>query len=225
LSPHFTSDKKTPVCELKDAYVLIVDQKLTSARAILPILDQLLTSNKSLLIISSDGIDSEVLNLLVMNRIHLKVCAVRAPSFGADRDAILQDIAVLTGGEVITSDLGNKIEDVKLKQLGTAKQITVTADHTLVIGGAGTRAAIDERCSLIREKVTTEDSEYSRGKLQNRLARLVGGVAVIKVGGASEVEVNEKKIVSKMLSMLLVQPLLKELFPEVVLHSFMLASL
>jgi chaperonin GroEL len=195
LSPHFTTDKKLLTCELKDAYILLVDQKITSARAIHPLLDQVLQANKSLLIISSDGVDSDVLNNLVANRLQvgLKVSAVKAPGFGTDRDSTLQDIAVLTGGEVISQDLGAKLEDVKLKQLGQAKSITVTADHTLILGGAGSKETVEERCGLIREKLATEESEYTKGKLQNRLARLVGGVAVIKVGGASEVEVNEKK--------------------------------
>jgi len=194
LSPVFVTDKKTLTCELKDASILIVDHKLNSARALVPLLEQVITQNKPLLIISADGLESEVLSLLVINRYNgAKISAVKAPGFGDNRTASLQDIAVLTNAEIVTQDLGMKLEDVKLKNLGFAKNITITADSTLVLGGAGSKEEIEERCQLIRDKITTSDSEYARDKAKDRLAKLSGGVAIVKVGGASEVEVNEKK--------------------------------
>jgi len=195
LSPSFVTDKKTQTCELKDASILIVDHKLNSARALVPLLEQVITQNRPLLIISADGLESEVLNLLVLNRFSTgaKLCAVKAPGFGDNRTAYLQDIAVLTNAEIIAQDLGMKLEDVKLKNLGTAKNITITADSTLILGGGGSKEEIEERCQLIRDKITSSDSDYTRDKAKDRLAKLSGGVAIIKVGGASEVEVNEKK--------------------------------
>jgi len=194
-SSQFVTDKKTLTCEFTNPYILLVDHKLNSARSLLPILEQVLQQNRQLLIISSDGVESEVLNTLVVNKLNsgLKVCAIKAPGFGDDRNDTLQDIAVLTGAEIVCHDLGHKIEDVRLKSLGTAKNITVTADSTVILGGGGKKEDILERCQVIRDKVKSEESDYSREKSATRLARLSGGVAVIRVGGASEVEATEKK--------------------------------
>lgn len=174
--------------------MLLVDHKITSVRALVPILEQIHASGKPLVIISADGMESEVLTTLVLNKLQgLKVCAVKAPGFGDNRIAQLQDIAVLTGAEIISQDLGMKLEEVKIKQLGSAKTLTINADNTLILGGGGSQADIDERCQMIRDKISSTDSEYEKEKAQERLAKLSGGVAQIKVGGASEVEVNEKK--------------------------------
>jgi len=194
LSPSFITDKKTQSCEFQNAAFLLVDHKITSARSLIPILEQIHSQGKPLVIISADGMESEVLTTLVINKLQgLKVCAVKAPGFGDNRTAQLQDIAILTGAEIVSQDLGMKLEDVKLKQLGSAKSVSVNADNTLVLGGGGSQAEIEERCQMIRDKIASTTSEYEKEKAQERLAKLSGGVAQIKVGGASEVEVNEKK--------------------------------
>jgi len=195
LSPLFVTDTKTLTCELKDSVILVIDHKISSIRSIVPLLEQVVGSNKPLLIIASDGLESEVLTLLAYNKSlqGLKLCAVKAPGYGDNRTAMLQDIAIVTGAEVISQDLGMKLEDVKLKQLGFAKNITITQDSTLILGGGGSKESIQERCDLIKEKIDTTDSEYDRQKSSERLAKLSGGVGIIKVGGASEIEVNEKK--------------------------------
>jgi len=195
LSPHFVTDTKALVCELKDAYILVADHKISSIRSIVPLLEQIIGSNKPLLIIAADGLESEVLTLLAFNKNlqGIKVCAVKAPGYGENRTAMIQDIAIVTGAEVISQDLGMKLEDIKLKQLGIAKNITVTADNTLILGGGGSKEAIQERCDFIQQKINSSDSEYERQKASERLAKLSGGVGIIKVGGASEIEVNEKK--------------------------------
>eukprot|EP01125_Pyxidicula_operculata_P012526 TRINITY_DN4116_c0_g1_i1.p1 TRINITY_DN4116_c0_g1~~TRINITY_DN4116_c0_g1_i1.p1 ORF type:complete len:560 (-),score=207.50 TRINITY_DN4116_c0_g1_i1:136-1815(-) len=194
LSPSFATDKKTQACEMKDALVLIADFKISSARGLFPLLEQIAGSNRPLLIISGDGVESEVLTMLVVNRLNgLKVCAVKAPGFGDNRAAQLQDIAIMTGGKLVSQDLGGKLEDVKLKDLGSAKNITITQDHTLILGGGGAPEEIQERADQIRQKIASTTSTYEKEKATERLAKLVGGVAQIKVGGASEVEVGEKK--------------------------------
>lgn len=195
LSPLFVTDTKTLTCELKDAAILVIDHKISSIRSIIPLLEQVVGSNKPLLIIAADGLESEVLTLLAYNKSlqGLKISAVKAPGYGDNRTAMLQDIAIVTGAEVISQDLGMKLEDVKLKHLGSAKNITITQDSTLILGGGGSKEAIQERCDLIKEKIDTSDSEYDRTRASERLAKLSGGVGIIKVGGASELEVNEKK--------------------------------
>jgi chaperonin GroEL len=195
LSPSFATDRKTQTVDMKDAQVLLVDHKITSARALLPILEQVSRENRSLFIISADGVESEVLTMLVLNKLNgLKVCAVKAPGFGDNRTSMLQDMAVLTGAEIVSQDLGHKLEEVKLKHLGKAAQITATQDHTIILGGGGSKDDIAERCSLLRDKLKQPElSTYEKEKVQERLAKLLGGVAVIKVGGASEFEVGEKK--------------------------------
>jgi len=195
LSPHFVTEAKTLTCELKDSYVLVIDHKITSIRSILPLLEQVISSNKPLLIIAADGLESEVLNLLTINKTlqGIKICAVKAPGYGDNRTAMLQDIAVVTGAEIISQDLGMKLEDIKVKQLGLGKNISITSDATLILGSGGSREAIQERCEIIKEKINTTDSEYEKTRASERLAKLSGGVGIIKVGGVSEIEVNEKK--------------------------------
>eukprot|EP01128_Nolandella_sp_AFSM9_P000317 TRINITY_DN10485_c0_g1_i1.p1 TRINITY_DN10485_c0_g1~~TRINITY_DN10485_c0_g1_i1.p1 ORF type:complete len:596 (+),score=212.53 TRINITY_DN10485_c0_g1_i1:58-1788(+) len=195
LSPSFASDRKSQELDMKDALVLIVDHKIPSARAIHPILKQVYDQNKSLFIISSDGVESEVLTTLIINKLNgLKVCAVKAPDFGENRNAKLQDMAILTGAELISEDFGTKLEDVKIKHLGKAKEIKANPNSTIILGGEGAKEEIEERCDMIREKISSPNTgTYDKEKLQDRLGKLLGGVAVIKVGGASEFEVNEKK--------------------------------
>uniref|UniRef100_A0A6B2L0U5 Uncharacterized protein n=1 Tax=Arcella intermedia TaxID=1963864 RepID=A0A6B2L0U5_9EUKA len=194
LSPGFVTEKKNSSCELKNPYILITDQKINSARALLPVLEQTVAQNRPLLILSVDGVESEVLSMLVINRLQgLKVCAVKAPGYGDNRTNMLQDIAVLTGGTIVSQELGLKLEDVKLKHLGTAQTTTITQDSTIILGGGGDKEAIEERVEIIRATVERSDSQYDKDRAKDRLAKLAGGVAQIKVGGASEVEVNEKK--------------------------------
>lgn len=194
LSPSFATDRKTQTMDMHDGLVLLCDHKITSARSLVPILEQVAHQNRPLFIISSDGLESEVLTTLVINKLQgLKVCAVKAPGFGDNREAMLQDMAVLTGAEIVSQDVGVKLEDLKIKHLGTAKDIRCTQDYTIILGGGGSQDEIDERVELIRHKMSTTDSTYEKEKLQERLGKLVGGVAVIKVGGSSDFEVNEKK--------------------------------
>lgn len=168
--------------EFSDAYVLVVDHKINSVRAIVPVLNLIHESGKPLLIISSDGLESEVLSTLVINRLNgLKVVAVKAPGFGDNRNAQLQDIAILTGADLVSQDLNMKLEDITLRQLGKAKSITVTANDTLILGGAGEKSDIENRCDQIRQRISESDSAYETEKLQERLAKLAGGVAQIKV--------------------------------------------
>jgi len=194
LSPLFVTEKKSLKCEFKDAFVLITDQKISSVRSLIPILEQTASQNRPLLIIAAEGVESEVLSMLVINRLQgLKVCVVKAPGYGDNRTAMIQDIAVLTGAAIVSQEMGQKLEEVKIKDLGLAKNLTVTQDSTLILGGGGSKESIVERCDLIREKIASASGEYDRDRAKERLAKLSGGVAQIKVGGASEVEVNEKK--------------------------------
>jgi len=195
LSPTFVTDKKTLTCEYTNTYILLTDQKITSVRSLLPILEQTIGQNRPLLIIAAEGLDSEVITMLAVNRLQagLKTCAVKAPGYGDNRTANLQDIAALTGAEVISTELGVKLEDVKLKSLGSAKSVAITQDSTLILGGGGSKESIAEQCDIIRKQIASASGEYDRDRAKDRLAKLVGGVAQIKVGGASEVEVNEKK--------------------------------
>lgn len=196
LSHHFVTDKKTMKVEMEDVHVLLTDSKITNIQSLLPILEQIAVNRKKLLIIAADGLDSEVLTTLAINKTMrgLQVCAVRAPSFGDIRKAYLQDLAVLTGGELVSEEMNMRLEDVTLKQLGQIKKLTVTADDTIMLGGAGDKHAIEERCEGIRDIIRRPTSSaYDVEKAQERLAKLSGGVAVVKVGGTSEVEVGEKK--------------------------------
>jgi len=194
LSPYFVTDADRMVCNLENAYVLIFEKKISTMKDILPVLEKIAQTQRPFLVIAED-IEGEALATLVVNRLRgtLKVCAVKAPGFGDRRKEMLKDIAILTGGNVISDDLGMKLENVTLKDLGTAKTITVDKDNTTIVDGAGNKAEVDARVKTIRAQVAETTSDYDREKLQERLAKLVGGVAVIHVGAATEVEMKEKK--------------------------------
>ena len=194
LSPYFVTNPDKMSCEYDNPYILLYDQKISSLQPMLPVLEAVVQSGRPLLIIAED-IEGEALATLVVNRIRggLKVCAVKAPGFGDRRKAMLQDMAVLTGGQVVSEELGMKIENVTLDMLGTSKRVEITKDDTTIIDGAGQKELIDARAAQIRKEIETTTSDYDREKLQERLGKLSGGVAVLRVGGSSEVEVKEKK--------------------------------
>ena len=194
LSPYFITNPEKMIAELENPYILINETKLSNLQALIPVLEAVIQTSRPLLIIAED-IEGEALATLVVNnrRGGLKIAAVKAPGFGDRRKAMLQDIAVLTNGQVISPDLGMKLEDVTLASLGTAKSVTITKDDTTIVDGAGDKQEIAARVAQIKQQIEETTSEYDREKLQERLAKLSGGVAVIKVGGASEVEVKEKK--------------------------------
>jgi chaperonin GroEL len=194
ISPYFITNADKMVAELEDPYILIHEKKLTSLQPMLPILEAVVQGGRPLLIIAEE-IEGEALATLVVNKLRggLKVAAVKAPGFGDRRKAMLEDIAIVTGGQVISEDLGIKLENVKLNMLGTAKRVKITKDDTTIIDGAGKKADITARVAQIKTQVEETTSDYDKEKLQERLAKLAGGVAVIRVGGATEVEVKEKK--------------------------------
>ena len=194
LSPYFITNAEKMSCELEDVYILLHEKKLTSLQSMVPLLESVIQSGRPLLIVAED-VEGEALATLVVNKLRggLKIAAVKAPGFGDRRKAMLQDIATLTKGQVISDDLGMKLENVDLKMLGRAKKIHITKDDTTIVDGAGKKADIDARVSQIRQQIDDTTSEYDREKLQERLAKLAGGVAVIKVGGATEIEVKERK--------------------------------
>jgi chaperonin GroEL len=194
LSPYFITNADKMVCELEDPYILYHEGKLSSLQPMLPILESVVQSNKPLLIIAED-VEGEALATLVVNKLRggLKVAAVKAPGFGDRRKAMLEDMAVLTGGTVISEDLGIKLEGVTIDMLGRAKKVSITKDETTIVDGAGAKKEIEARCNQIRKQVEDTSSDYDREKLQERLAKLAGGVAVIRVGGATEPEVKERR--------------------------------
>ncbi|MBB4304163.1 chaperonin GroEL [Rhodobium orientis] len=194
LSPYFVTNAEKMVTELEDPYILLHEKKLSNLQAMLPVLEAVVQSNRPLMIIAED-VEGEALATLVVNKLRggLKVAAVKAPGFGDRRKAMLEDIAILTGGQVISEDLGIKLENVTLDMLGTAKRVTITKEETTIVDGAGEKADIEARVGQIKGQIEETTSDYDREKLQERLAKLAGGVAVIRVGGATEVEVKEKK--------------------------------
>ena len=194
ISPYFITNAEKMMAELESPYILIYEKKLAGLQALLPLLELVVQSGKPLLIIAED-VEGEALATLVVNKLRggLKVAAVKAPGFGDRRKAMLQDIAVLTGGELISEDLGIKLENVTINMLGRAKRVTVTKDDTTIVDGAGKKADIEARIAQIKQQIEDTTSDYDKEKLQERLAKLAGGVAVIKVGGSSEVEVKERK--------------------------------
>ena len=194
LSPYFITNAEKMSVELEEPYILLHEKKLSGLQPLLPVLEQIVQSGKPLLIIAED-VEGEALATLVVNKLRggLKVAAVKAPGFGDRRKAMLEDIAVLAGGQVISEDLGIKLEHVTIDMLGHAKRVLITKEETTIVDGAGEKKAIEGRCGQIRAQIEETTSDYDREKLQERLAKLAGGVAVIKVGGSTEVEVKEKK--------------------------------
>ncbi|MDF1601126.1 chaperonin GroEL [Mesorhizobium sp. YIM 152430] len=194
LSPYFVTNPEKMVAELEDAYILLHEKKLSNLQALLPVLEAIVQSSKPLVIISED-VEGEALATLVVNKLRggLKIAAVKAPGFGDRRKAMLEDIAVLTGGQVISEDLGIKLENVGLDMLGRAKKVSITKENTTIVDGAGQKSEIEGRVAQIKAQIEETSSDYDREKLQERLAKLAGGVAVIRVGGSTEVEVKEKK--------------------------------
>jgi chaperonin GroEL len=194
LSPYFITNADKMICEMENPYILLHEKKLSSLQAMLPVLESVVQSTRPLLIVAED-IEGEALATLVVNKLRggLKVAAVKAPGFGDRRKAMLEDMAILTGGQVISEDLGIKLENVSLNMLGTCKRVSIDKDNTTIVDGAGKKADITARCGQIRQQIEQTSSDYDREKLQERLAKLAGGVAVIRVGGATEVEVKERK--------------------------------
>lgn len=194
LSPYFVTNTEKMVADLDDPYILIHEKKLSNLQALLPVLEAVVQSSKPLLIIAED-VEGEALATLVVNKLRggLKIAAVKAPGFGDRRKAMLEDIAILTSGQVISEDLGIKLENVTLDMLGRAKKVTVSKENTTIVDGAGKKPEINARVNQIKAQIEETTSDYDREKLQERLAKLAGGVAVIRVGGATEVEVKEKK--------------------------------
>ncbi len=194
LSPYFVTNPDKMVADLEDAYILLHEKKLSNLQALLPVLEAVVQTSKPLIIVAED-VEGEALATLVVNKLRggLKIAAVKAPGFGDRRKAMLEDIAILTGGQVISEDLGIKLESVTLDMLGRAKKVSINKETTTIVDGAGKKAEIDARVGQIKQQIEETSSDYDREKLQERLAKLAGGVAVIRVGGATEIEVKEKK--------------------------------
>jgi chaperonin GroEL len=194
LSPHFVTNQDTQTCELENAYILLFEEKISNAKNLVPLLEAISKAGKPLLIVAED-VEGEALATLVVNKMRgiLQVCAVKAPGYGDRRKAMLGDLAALCGGQAIFKDLGIQLEAVKLNDLGRAKKLHITSENTTVVGGGGKKADIDGRVDLIRREITTTDSDYDKEKLQERLAKLAGGVAQINCGAATESEMKERK--------------------------------
>merc|ERR1712039_60236 len=194
ISPYFINNTEKGLVELENPAILIIDKKLSSMQSIIGLLEAIVKHGKSLLIIAED-VEGEVLTTLIVNKLRggLKVAAVKAPGFGDRRTAMLQDIAILTQGNIIDDSTGIKLENISMDMLGSAKKVVISKEHTLIVDGLGNKAEIENRANQIRKEIKESDSEYDKEKLQERLAKLSGGVAVLKVGGATEVEVKEKK--------------------------------
>ncbi len=194
LSPYFVTNSEKMVCEFENPYILIFEKKISNLQPMVPLLESVVQSGRPLLIIAED-VEGEALATLVVNRLRggLKVCAVKAPGFGDRRKAMLEDIAILTNGQVVSEDLGMKLENVTLDMLGKAKKVTVSKEDSTIVDGDGDKAAVEARCGQIRQQIGESTSDYDKEKLQERLAKLSSGVAVLKVGGATEVEVKERK--------------------------------
>ena len=194
LSPYFITNADKMLAELEDPYILLHEKKLSNLQSMLPLLEAVVQSSRPLLVIAED-VEGEALATLVVNKLRggLKIAAVKAPGFGDRRKAMLEDMAILTGGQVVSEDLGIKLESVTIDMLGRAKKIIITKEETTVVEGAGTKKEIEGRCAQIRQQIEETTSDYDREKLQERLAKLAGGVAVIRVGGATEIEVKERK--------------------------------
>ncbi|WP_435257911.1 chaperonin GroEL [Thioclava sp. FR2] len=194
LSPYFVTNPDKMIADLEDAYILLHEKKLSSLQPMVPLLESVIQSQKPLIIVAED-VEGEALATLVVNKLRggLKIAAVKAPGFGDRRKAMLQDIAILTGGQVISEDLGMKLENVTLDMLGRAKKVSINKDNTTIVDGAGEKAEIEARVAQIRTQIEETTSDYDREKLQERVAKLAGGVAVIRVGGMTEVEVKERK--------------------------------
>ncbi|OIS96488.1 PREDICTED: chaperonin CPN60-2, mitochondrial-like [Nicotiana attenuata] len=194
ISPYFITNQKNQKCELDDPLILIHEKKISSVNAVVKALELALKRQRPLLIVAED-VDSEALATLILNKLRagIKVCAIKAPGFGENRKANLQDLAILTGGQVVTEELGLNIENVELDMLGSCKKVAISKDDTVILDGAGEKKSIEERCEQIRSTIELSTSDYDKEKLQERLAKISGGVAVLKIGGASEAEVGEKK--------------------------------
>jgi chaperonin GroEL len=194
LSPYFVTNADKMIADLENPFILLHEKKLSGLQALLPVLEQVVQSTRPLVIVAED-VEGEALATLVVNKLRggLKVAAVKAPGFGDRRKAMLEDMAILTGGQVISEDLGIKLENVTIDMLGTAKKVVITKENTTIVDGVGSKDDITARCSQIRQQIEETTSDYDREKLQERLAKLAGGVAVIRVGGATEVEVKERK--------------------------------
>ncbi|UEM23299.1 chaperonin GroEL [Skermanella mucosa] len=194
LSPYFVTNADKMQAELENPYILLHEKKLSGLQALLPVLESVVQSGRPLVIVAED-VEGEALATLVVNKLRggLKIAAVKAPGFGDRRKAMLEDMAILTGGQVISEDLGIKLENVTIDMLGTAKRVVITKENTTIVDGAGSKDDINARCTQIRQQIEETTSDYDREKLQERLAKLAGGVAVIRVGGATEVEVKERK--------------------------------
>jgi chaperonin GroEL len=194
LSPYFVTDSERMVAEIEDPYILIVEKKISNMKDLLPVLEAIARQQKPLIILAED-VEGEALATLVVNKLRgtLQTAAVKAPGFGDRRKAMLEDIAILTGGTVVSEDLGIKLENVTLNDLGRAKRVSIDKENTTIVDGAGKKKDISGRIETIRKQIEETSSDYDREKLQERLAKLVGGVAVIKVGAATEVEMKEKK--------------------------------